>query len=341
MKILVTGTAGFIGFHLARRLLAEGWDVVGYDNVSDYYSVSLKEDRIAILEAEAGFRQIRANLEDGDRVAKLFRDEKFDRVVHLAAQAGVRYSIDHPRTYIDTNLIGFFNIVEGCRHNNVEHLLYASSSSVYGLNTGMPFSERDNIDHPISLYAATKKANELMAHTYAHLFGVPSTGLRFFTVYGPWGRPDMALAKFCRAIHQGVPLQLFNGGDMERDFTYIDDIVQGITLLINHPPKANPDWSSEHPDPSTAPSPFTVYNIGRGKPVQLTRYLELIEQEMGKKALVEKLGMQPGDVQRTYSDISRIREAVGYEPKVEVEDGIANYVAWFKQYYIKENHPLV
>ncbi|MCB2200642.1 NAD-dependent epimerase [bacterium] len=341
MKILVTGTAGFIGFHLARRLLREGWDVVGLDNVNNYYSVQLKEDRNTLLEKEDRFRLLRTNLEDGETIAALFKTEKFERVVHLAAQAGVRYSIDNPRAYIDSNQIGFFNILEGCRHNNVGHLLYASSSSVYGLNTKMPFSETDNIDHPISLYAATKKSNELTAHTYAHLFGVPSTGLRFFTVYGPWGRPDMALAKFCRAIEQGVPLQLYNGGDMERDFTYIDDIVQGITLLINQPPSANPDWDGAHPDPSSAPSPYTVYNIGAGNPVKLTTFLELIEREMGKPAIVEKLGMQPGDVKRTYSDISRIREAVGYDPKVEVEEGIANYVAWFKDYYIKQGKPLV
>lgn len=333
MKVLITGTAGFIGFHLARKLLAQGIEVVGVDNLNDYYSVSLKEDRNRILLNDQGYRFYKGDIADGALIGSLFCDEGFDRVIHLAAQAGVRYSIDNPRAYVDSNLVGFFNIIEGCRHHGIKHLLFASSSSVYGLNSSMPFSEHDNVDHPISLYAATKKSNELMAHTYAHLFGVPCTGLRFFTVYGPYGRPDMAISKFCNAITSGEPLQLYNNGDMERDFTYIDDIVEGIALLLDHPPAPNPGWRGDSPDPASAPSPYTVYNIGAGQPVQLTTFLTLIEKELGKKAIIRKLGMQPGDVRKTFADISRLREAVGYKPKVGVEEGIRRYVDWYKSYY--------
>lgn len=331
--ILVTGVAGFIGFHLAKVLLDQGQKVVGIDIVNDYYDVTLKEDRLAQLTSSDLFKFHRIDMADAQKIKNVFDNEQFSSVVNLAAQAGVRHSINNPESYINSNLIGFFNILQNCRLQNVDHFVYASSSSVYGLNKTMPFSAKDNVDHPISLYAASKKSNELMAHSYSHLFGLPTTGLRFFTVYGPWGRPDMALFKFCRSIMMDEPLTLFNFGKMQRDFTYIDDIVNGILNVIETPPAANPDWSGDNPDPSSAPSPFRIYNIGAGSPVELMRFLELIEKEMGKKAIVEKAPIQPGDVPATSADIDGLVNDTGYHPQVSVEEGIKRFVEWFKDYY--------
>lgn len=333
MRVLVTGAAGFIGSTVSHRLLDRGDEVVGLDNFNDYYDVSLKEARADRLRARAGFREVRASLEDRDAMASLFATGNIDRVVHLAAQAGVRYSLENPHAYIDANLIGFMNILEGCRHAEVEHLVYASSSSVYGANEALPFRVEDSVDHPVSLYAATKKANELMAHTYSHLFGLPTTGLRFFTVYGPWGRPDMALFKFTRAILTDQPLQLFNGGHHRRDFTFISDIVDGVIGTLDQIAAPDPDFDPLAPNPGTARAPWRVYNIGSNRPIDLIRYLELIEQACGRSARVESLPMQAGDVEATHADISALQRAIGYSPRVTVEEGIPQFVSWYRSYY--------
>lgn len=333
MRILVTGTAGFIGSHVAHQLLDRGDEVLGLDNINDYYEVSLKEARLARLLDREHFSEARIALEDREAVEQAFSDFQPQRVIHLAAQAGVRYSLENPRAYIDTNLVGFLNILEPCRHQQVEHLVYASSSSVYGANTKMPFSVHHNVDHPLSLYAATKKSNELMAHTYSSLFGVPTTGLRFFTVYGPWGRPDMALFIFTRNILEGKPIQVFNHGKHKRDFTYIDDIVEGVVRLTDNVATPNDVWDGAAPDPATSKAPYRVFNIGNNQPVELMRYIEVLEQELGKDAEKEFLPMQPGDVPATSADIDALSDAVGYRPATPVETGIKNFVAWYRDFY--------
>ena len=330
-KILVTGAAGFIGYHTSERLLARGDEVVGLDNVNDYYDPTLKEARIARLSAKPGFRLFRMDLADRDGVARLFREERFDRVINLAAQAGVRYSITNP--YIESNLVGFINILEGCRHTGVQHLTYASSSSVYGANTAMPFSVHQNIDHPVSLYAATKKANELMAHTYSHLYGLPTTGLRFFTVYGPWGRPDMAMFLFTKAILAGQPIDVFNHGKMQRDFTYIDDIVEGVIRTSDHTAEPNPAWNSDAPDPATSKAPYRIYNIGNNNPVELMYLIEIIEKELGRVAEKRMLPLQPGDVPATSANVDALVRDVGFAPQTPIETGVANFVAWYREYF--------
>ncbi|WP_027328154.1 NAD-dependent epimerase [Marinimicrobium agarilyticum] len=333
MKVLVTGTAGFIGNHLALRLLERGDEVVGIDNLNDYYDVQIKKDRLARATAHAGFTDIRANLEDKAAIDKVFKEHKPDRVVNLAAQAGVRYSLINPQAYIDSNITGFINILEACRHFGCEHLVYASSSSVYGANTAMPFSVHNNVDHPVSLYAASKKSNELMAHTYSHLFGLPTTGLRFFTVYGPWGRPDMALFIFTRKILAGEPIDVFNYGHHRRDFTYIDDIVEGVIRTLDHVAPANSDWNSDAPDPATSKAPYRIYNIGSNNPVELLRYIEVLEDCLGKKAEKNLLPLQLGDVPDTYADVDALIEDVNYKPATPVETGIENFVRWYRDYY--------
>ena len=333
MKILVTGTAGFIGAALAHRLLARGDEVVGVDNVNDYYDVSLKEARLARLTGSAGFTEIRRNVADRDAMAALFEEHKPERVVHLAAQAGVRYSLENPNAYVDANLVGFMNILEGCRHHQVRHLVYASSSSVYGANETMPFSVHDNVDHPLSLYAASKKANELMAHTYSHLYNLPTTGLRFFTVYGPWGRPDMALFIFTRKILAGEPIDVFNHGHHKRDFTYIDDIVEGVVRTLDRVATPNPDWSGAHPDPGTGKGPYRIYNIGSNNPMELSRFIEIIEERVGRKARKNLLPMQPGDVPATFANVVELIADVGYKPETTVEEGIARFVDWYRDFY--------
>ncbi|WP_038019214.1 NAD-dependent epimerase [Thermithiobacillus tepidarius DSM 3134] len=332
-KVLVTGAAGFIGYHLSQRLLARGDAVVGIDNLNDYYEVGLKQARLARLEGQAGFRFRRLDLADRAAVAELFAEGGFDVVVNLAAQAGVRYSLENPAAYIDSNLVGFGNVLEGCRQGGVKHLVYASSSSVYGANTRMPFSTHDNVDHPVSLYAASKKANELMAHSYSHLFGLPCTGLRFFTVYGPWGRPDMAYFSFTRKILAGEPIPVFNHGQMQRDFTYIDDIVEGIVRVMEHIPSPDPVWSGDAPDPASSYAPYRVYNIGNNQPVALLHFIETLEQALGRKAQLELLPFQPGDVQATYADINDLEQAVGFRPATPLADGLARFVAWYRDYY--------
>jgi len=332
-KILVTGAAGFIGYHTSERLLARGDEVVGLDNVNDYYDPTLKEARIARLSAKPGFRLFRMDLADRDGVARLFREERFDRVINLAAQAGVRYSITNPHAYIESNLVGFINILEGCRHTSVQHLTYASSSSVYGANTAMPFSVHQNIDHPVSLYAATKKANELMAHTYSHLYGLPTTGLRFFTVYGPWGRPDMAMFLFTKAILEGQPIDVFNHGKMQRDFTYIDDIVEGVIRTSDHTAEPNPAWNSDAPDPATSKAPYRIYNIGNNNPVELMYLIETIEKSLGRVAEKRMLPLQPGDVPATYANVDALVRDVGFAPQTPIETGVANFVAWYREYF--------
>ena len=332
-KILVTGAAGFIGYHTSERLLARGDEVVGLDNVNDYYDPTLKEARIARLSAKPGFRLFRMDLADRDGVARLFREERFDRVINLAAQAGVRYSITNPHAYIESNLVGFINILEGCRHTGVQHLTYASSSSVYGANTAMPFSVHQNIDHPVSLYAATKKANELMAHTYSHLYGLPTTGLRFFTVYGPWGRPDMAVFLFTKAILAGQPIDVFNHGKMQRDFTYIDDIVEGVIRTSDHTAEPNPAWDSDAPDPATSKAPYRIYNIGNNNPVELMYLIEIIEKELGRVAEKRMLPLQPGDVPATSANVDALVRDVGFAPQTPIETGVANFVAWYREYF--------
>jgi UDP-glucuronate 4-epimerase len=331
--ILVTGAAGFIGSHVAQRLLGRGETVVGVDNLNDYYDPTLKEARLERLRAHPAFRFVRLDVADTAGIDGLFRDDTPKRVVHLAAQAGVRYSLTNPHAYIDSNIRGFLNILEACRHHHIEHLVYASSSSVYGGNTRQPFSERDNVDHPISLYAATKKANELMAHTYSALFGVPTTGLRFFTVYGPWGRPDMALFKFTRGILAGEPIEVYNHGQMVRDFTYVDDIVEGVVRVLDSTATPDPSWNGDAPDPARSFAPYRVFNIGNSRPVQLMTYIEVLEACLGMKAKVELLPMQPGDVPSTMADVSELEQAVGFRPSTTVEEGIAAFVDWYRQYY--------
>jgi UDP-glucuronate 4-epimerase len=333
MKLLVTGSAGFIGFHLCKRLLQDGYEVVGLDNLNDYYSVPLKNDRLDILRQFSRFTFVKLDLADQAGMADLFASQKFNRVINLAAQAGVRYSLENPMAYVQSNLVGFINLLEGCRHNKVEHFVFASSSSVYGLNTKMPFSVHDNVDHPISLYAASKKSNELMAHSYSHLFGLPCTGLRFFTVYGPWGRPDMALFLFTKAILEDRPIQVFNHGKMRRDFTYIDDIVEGVVRVIKHIPQANPTWSSDTPDPGSSLSPYKLYNIGNNNWVELSRFIEAIEKALGKKARRELLPMQPGDVPATFANIDDLIQDVGFRPSTPIEQGIERFIEWYRDYY--------
>jgi UDP-glucuronate 4-epimerase len=332
-KILVTGAAGFIGFHLSNRLLARGDTVVGLDNLNDYYDVRLKEARLARLEAQPGFRFVRMELSDRQGIETLFSAGEFEKVVHLAAQAGVRYSITHPHAYVESNLVGFVNILEGCRHGGVKHLVFASSSSVYGASTRMPFSIHDNVDHPVSLYAATKKANELMAHTYAHLYRLPCTGLRFFTVYGPWGRPDMAMFLFTKAILEGRPIDVYNYGKMRRDFTYVDDIVEGIIRVADNIARPNPDWTGDAPDPGTSSAPYRNYNIGNNNPVELLYLIEVIEEALGKKAEKILLPLQPGDVPATYADVDDLVRDVGFKPATSIEEGVGRFVAWYREYY--------
>lgn len=333
MHVLVTGAAGFIGSSVAARLLARGDTVVGLDNLNDYYDVRLKQARLDQLLPHSGFSFVSLDVADRAGIADLFSVQRFDRVVHLAAQAGVRYSLENPHAYVDSNLVGFVNILEGCRYGGVEHLVYASSSSVYGANGTLPFSVHDNVDHPLSLYAATKKANELMAHTYSSLFNLPTTGLRFFTVYGPWGRPDMALFKFTQNILAGKPIDVFNFGQHRRDFTYIDDIVEGVIRTLDHTAEGNPAWDNQAPDPGSSRAPWRVYNIGNSQPVELLRYIECIEQALGKKAELNLLPLQPGDVPDTFAEVSDLVRDVDYRPSTPVETGVARFVAWYRQYY--------
>ncbi|MHB9021536.1 MAG: NAD-dependent epimerase [Halothiobacillus sp.] len=333
MRVLVTGAAGFIGSSTALRLLARGDSVLGIDNLNDYYDVNLKRARLARLTAQAGFEFIPMDIADRTAMAGLFATQKIDRVVHLAAQAGVRYSIENPHAYVDSNLVGFVNILEGCRHAQVAHLVYASSSSVYGANESLPFSVHDNIDHPLSLYAATKKANELMAHTYSSLYNLPTTGLRFFTVYGPWGRPDMALFKFTKNMLAGEPIDVFNYGKHRRDFTYIDDIVEGVIRTLDHTAAPNPEWRGVNPDPGTSRAPWRVYNIGNSQPVELLTYIQCIEQALGKKAELNLLPLQPGDVPDTFADVADLVADVGYKPTTPVAEGVARFIEWYRGYY--------
>jgi len=333
LKILVTGAAGFIGFHTARHLLGRGDEVVGLDNLNDYYDVSLKEARIAQFEGLSNWTFVKLDLADRDAMPALFAREKFDRVVHLGAQAGVRYSIENPLAYVDSNVVGYANVLEGCRHNGVEHLVYASTSSVYGANTRMPFSVHQNVDHPLSFYAATKKANELMSHTYASLYGLPTTGLRFFTVYGPWGRPDMALFLFAKNILAGRPIDVFNYGNHKRDFTYIDDIVGGVVHALDHVAQPNAEWDSDDPDPGTSSAPYRLYNIGNARPVDLMRYIGLLEEYLGREAQKNLLPLQPGDVPDTWADVDDLARDVGYRPDTPVEEGVRRFVDWYQAYY--------
>lgn len=333
MKILVTGAAGFIGSHVAHLLLNRGDEVIGLDNLNDYYDARLKEARLARLTSRDGFRFVRLDVADRAALAELFRDARVNRVIHLAAQAGVRYSLQDPHSYIDANVVGFMNVLEGCRHHGVEHLVYASTSSVYGANTKMPFSESQNVDHPLAIYAATKKANELMAHSYSHLFRLPTTGLRFFTVYGPWGRPDMALFKFTRAILAGEPIEVFNYGRHKRDFTFVDDIVQGVVRACDKIAEPNPAWDSDNPDPASSNAPYRIYNIGNNRPVDLLHYIEVLEDSLGRKAERKLLPLQAGDVPDTYADVSALVDEVGYRPDTPVEVGVAKFVEWYREYY--------
>ena len=333
LKILVTGAAGFIGYHTSRLLLARGYDVVGLDNLNSYYDVSLKQARLDLLRKHPSFRFERLDLTDRDGMAKLFAKERFARVVHLAAQAGVRYSLEAPHAYIDSNVTGTLNVLEGCRHNGVGHLVYASTSSVYGANTNMPFSVHGLADHPVSLYAATKRANELMAHNYSWIFKIPTTGLRFFTVYGPWGRPDMALFLFTRNILEGKPIDVFNNGHHKRDFTFVDDIAEGVVRASERVAQPDPKWDSGHPDPASSSAPFRLYNIGNNEPVQLMRYIEVIEECLGRKAQKNFLPMQPGDVPETFADIDDLVRDVGYRPATPIETGVRRFVDWFCEYY--------
>ncbi|MEJ2689230.1 MAG: NAD-dependent epimerase [Deltaproteobacteria bacterium] len=332
-KIMITGTAGFIGFHLGQRLLADGRTVVGIDNFNDYYDPRLKRDRLALLQKQGNFVEVRADIADRGSMEKLFQEHRFDAVVNLAAQAGVRYSLKKPQSYIDTNLVGFGNILEGCRHGGVKHLVYASSSSVYGANTKVPFSVHHNVDHPVSLYAASKKANELMAHSYSHLYGLPTTGLRFFTVYGPWGRPDMAYFLFTKAILEDRPIDVFNHGDMKRDFTYIDDIVEGVVRVIDKIPEPDPNWNGDDPDPATSYCPYRLFNIGNNNQLDLLYFIEVLERCLGKKARKNFLPMQKGDVPATYADIDDLTRVVGFKPATTLEQGLERFVDWYRSYY--------
>ena len=332
MRILVTGAAGFIGSHVSRKLLERDWEVVGLDNLSAYYDVRLKEARLARLTQSKKFSFVTAGVEDASAVERIFSEVRPVRVVHLAAQAGVRYSIEHPEAYVASNLVGFANILEACRHSNVEHLVFASTSSVYGASKAIPFSEHGVADHPVSFYAATKKANEAMAHSYAHLYRLPCTGLRFFTVYGPWGRPDMALFKFTDAILAKRPIQVFNKGNMVRDFTYVDDIVEGIVRVLDQPAEPNSNWDGRAPDPATSSAPYRIYNIGNSRPTNLMRYIEVLEQCLGEKAIIDFQPLQPGDVPETYADTSELEKAVGYRPATPIEVGVKRFVEWYLQY---------
>jgi UDP-glucuronate 4-epimerase len=333
MHIMITGAAGFIGSTLSHRLLERGDRVYGVDNLNDYYDPALKEARLKRLTEHPNFRFEKLDIADRDGMARLFRENRFDAVMNLAAQAGVRYSIQNPHAYIDANVVGFCNVLEGCRHGGVKHLVFASSSSVYGANVRQPFSEHDNVDHPVSLYAATKKANELMAHTYAHLYGLPCTGLRFFTVYGPWGRPDMALFLFTKGILEGTPIKVFNHGKMVRDFTFVDDIVEGVVRVIDRAPRPEPTWSGMQPDPATSYAPYRIFNIGNNQPVELMRYIEVLEECLGRKAIKEMLPMQPGDVPSTVADVSELEQATGFRPRTTVEEGVRRFVEWYREYH--------
>jgi len=333
MQILVTGSAGFIGFHLSKRLLDEGHTVVGLDNMDTYYDVQLKKDRLSRLKFFNNFKFVLLDLADRQGMERLFSEHRFDRVVNLAAQAGVRYSLKNPHAYVDSNVSGFLNILEGCRYKKVPHLIFASSSSVYGLNTRMPFSVHHNVDHPISIYAATKKSNELMAHVYSHLYGLPTTGLRFFTVYGPWGRPDMALFLFTKAILEEKPIQIFNNGRMQRDFTYIDDIIEGIVRVLDKIPDPDPEWKGEAPDPGTSPAPYRIYNIGNNNPVELMAFIEAIETKLGKTAVKKFLPLQPGDVPATYADVDDLIKCAGFKPETSIDKGIEKFIDWYLDYY--------
>ena len=335
MKILITGAAGFIGFHLAKRFAEAGADVFGIDNLNDYYSVDLKKDRLRQLEQIPNFRFELVDLADGEALTSLFKTCGFTHVVNLAAQAGVRYSLINPKSYIDSNIVGFANLLECCRHNHIQHFVYASSSSVYGLNTSMPFSVHDNVDHPVSLYAASKKSNELMAHTYSYLYKLPTTGLRFFTVYGPWGRPDMALYLFTKAITEGKPINVFNHGKMRRDFTYIDDIVEGVFRVVHRIPEPNPLWDGDSPDPGSSPAPYKLYNIGNNNTVELEQFISVLEKALGQKAIRNYMDLQPGDVPATYANVDDLINDVGFKPSTTIEDGIERFIAWYKDYYQK------
>jgi len=332
-KILVTGCAGFIGFHLCRRLLALGYDVWGLDNLSDYYDPTLKIARLSQISDHPQFRFVRIDLVERQKVAQLFATERFEVVVHMAAQVGVRHSLKDPYAYVDSNLVGFAHVLEGCRHVGVRHLVFASSSSVYGANTRMPFSEHHSADHPVSLYAATKRANELMAHAYAHLYQLPATGLRFFTVYGPWGRPDMALFLFTKAILNGEPIEVFNEGRMQRDFTYIDDIIEGIVRTIGQIPQPNPEWDSHHPDPASSSAPFRLYNLGNHQPVELLSLIRILESKLGKKAKLNLMPLQPGDVLTTYANVDDLARDMHFRPQTRLETGIERFVGWYRSYY--------
>lgn len=332
-KVLITGAAGFIGFSLAKRLLGEGHQVTGYDNLNDYYDVTLKQSRLNLLNEFPNFYFVKGSLEDREAVNAIFAKRSFDCVVNLAAQAGVRYSLENPYAYIDANIVGFMNIIEACRQHQVGHLLYASSSSVYGANTKVPFSVHQNVDHPISLYAATKKANELMAHTYSHLYRLPTTGLRFFTVYGPWGRPDMALFKFTKAILNGEPIEVYNNGEMMRDFTYVDDIVESITRLLDRAPEPNFDWDGNDPDPGSSRAPYRIYNIGNNSPVNLLDFILAIEEKLGMKAEKRMMPLQAGDVPNTYANVDDLIQAVNFRPATSIKDGVGRFVEWYRQYY--------
>lgn len=332
-RVLVTGAAGFIGFHLSKRLLEDGCRVIGIDNLSPYYDVTLKEARLARLTPFQTFSFYQADLSEKEKIEKIFSSIQFDTVVHLAAQAGVRYSLENPEAYVNSNLVGFIHILEGCRHHGVKHLVFASSSSVYGANTLMPFSVHHNIDHPVSLYAATKKANELMAHTYSHLFALPCTGLRFFTVYGPWGRPDMALFLFTKAISEGNPIKVFNHGEMLRDFTYIDDIVEGVVRVMGRLPEPDPTWVGDRPDPGTSYAPYKIYNIGNNNPIKLLDFIHIIEKSLGKSAEKEFVDLQPGDVPKTYANIDDLIKDVGFRPRTPIEVGIKRFISWYEGYY--------
>ena len=333
MKILITGSAGFIGSTLSKKLLDRGDEITGIDNHNDYYDPKIKDDRVERLKKYSNYHHYKADINDNDKLNKIFKTNKFQKVVNLAAQAGVRYSIENPLAYINSNIVGFAHILENCRYNKIEHLVYASTSSVYGANTKMPFSEHDSVNHPLSVYAATKKSNELMAHTYSYLYQLPTTGLRFFTVYGPWGRPDMALFKFTKAILDEKPIDVFNNGNHTRDFTYIDDIVEGIVKTLDNPTTGNKNWNSKNPDPATSIAPWQIFNIGNNQPVQLMDYIRALEKTLGKKAKVNFLPLQPGDVQDTYANVDNLKEKFNYKPSTSVIDGVTNFIKWYKDYY--------